>query len=196
MIASVRANPSHWMLVISSRISGWRVTDSITLPKMNPTPMPGPTVPRPAPMPRAIALSPSSVTWAIGSRMSTIVCAPPLSVTPGACLAEVDGCERGEDEGLQRGYQPDLEDEEGEGQDQRNREVRGSRVKREGWELDAGDVDRLVVVHRQRDVPDHVREPDEEEERGHEGEPPGRRRLVHVPLRDVRVGEVVGALHD
>ena len=30
------------MLVISSRISGWRVTDSITFPKMYPTPMPGP----------------------------------------------------------------------------------------------------------------------------------------------------------
>ena len=56
MIASVSAKPSHWMLVISSRISGWRVTDSITFPKMYPTPMPGPTVPRPAPTPSAIAL--------------------------------------------------------------------------------------------------------------------------------------------
>src|SRR5919108_877474 len=121
MIASVRANPSHWMLVISSRISGWRVTDSITFPKMNPTPMPGPTVPRPAPTPKAIALSPSSDTWAIGSRMSSIVVPPsPLSVTSGACLAEVDGCERGEDEGLQRGNQPDLEDEEGDRDRQRD----------------------------------------------------------------------------
>ena len=28
------AKPSHWIAVISSRISGWRVTDSMTLPKM------------------------------------------------------------------------------------------------------------------------------------------------------------------
>ena len=34
LIASVSANPSHWIEVISSRISGWRVTDSMTLPKM------------------------------------------------------------------------------------------------------------------------------------------------------------------
>src|SRR5436305_1283454 len=39
------------MLVISSRISGWRVTDSITLPKMIPIPTPAPTAPRPPPMP-------------------------------------------------------------------------------------------------------------------------------------------------
>jgi hypothetical protein len=66
------------MLVISSRISGWRVTDSITLPKMKPTPMPGPMVPTPAPMPSAIAFSPSSETWAIGSRTSSIAFAPSL----------------------------------------------------------------------------------------------------------------------
>jgi hypothetical protein len=39
------------MLVISSRISGWRVTDSITLPKMMPMPTPAPTAPRPPPTP-------------------------------------------------------------------------------------------------------------------------------------------------
>src|SRR5918994_4814921 len=119
MIASVRANPSHWMLVISSRISGCRVTDSITLPKMYPTPMPGPIVPRPAPTPSAIALpaseTPVSVTppppWAIRSGM-TLTNSTEASLTwlvlSGGGPAEVDGRERGEDEGLKRRDQADL----------------------------------------------------------------------------------------
>src|SRR5918997_4676563 len=116
MIASVRANPSHWMLVISSRISGWRVTDSITLPKMYPTPMPGPIVPSPAPTPRAIDLRPSvgSAACAMGIRTDRSI-GPPwgtTSVASGACLAEVNRRERGEDEGLQGGDQADLEHEE------------------------------------------------------------------------------------
>src|SRR5919197_3109333 len=99
MIASVSANPSHWMLVISSRISGWRVTDSITLPNMNPTPMPAPIEPRPAPMPSAMALSPSSVTPLAAAR--TVDMEVLLSVAAyGGCLAEVDGGQGREDEGL------------------------------------------------------------------------------------------------
>src|SRR5918998_112672 len=118
MIASVGAKPSHWMLVISSRISGWRVTDSITLPKMYPTPMPGPIVPRPAPTPRAIDLRPSAVVFlaaaiSVTAPMSTMssMVVPPL-VTLGRSRTEVDGCEGCKDEGLKACDQADLEDEE------------------------------------------------------------------------------------
>src|SRR4051794_40084387 len=99
------------MLVISSRISGWRVTDSITFPKMKPTPIPAPIEPSPAPMPRAIDLRPSSVTPAACA--STLTICALLSVTVrGRRLAEVDGREGREDEGLERGDQADLEEEE------------------------------------------------------------------------------------
>src|SRR5919202_5106925 len=112
MIASVSAKPSHWMLWISSRISGWRVTDSITFPKMKPTPMPAPIEPSPAPMPRAIDLRPESVTPPAACA-STLTIGALLSVTVRGCrLAEVDGRERREDEGLEGGHQADLETEE------------------------------------------------------------------------------------
>src|SRR4051794_18796802 len=102
------------MLVISSRISGCRVTDSITLPKMIPTPIPAPIEPRPAPMPSAIAFSPSSVT-PLAAAARTVDIEELLSVTVGGgCLAEVDGGERREDEGLKGRHQADLEEEEGE----------------------------------------------------------------------------------
>src|SRR6059058_1973107 len=118
MIASVSAKPSHWIDVISSRISGWRVTDSMTLPKMKPTPTPGPTVPRPAPTPSAIARRPLAVA-------SLEPCARMLRVPRSMVLllvlfgdgaAEVDRGEGGEDEGLQRGDQAHLEEEEGDGE--------------------------------------------------------------------------------
>src|SRR3954466_13364414 len=116
-IASVSAKPSHWIEVISSRISGWRVTDSMTLPKMKPTPMPGPIVPRPAPMPSAMALpafrpySWGSAAWAMWviSERST-ACSLVLF---GDGAAEVDRGEGGEDEGLKRRDEADLEEEEG-----------------------------------------------------------------------------------
>src|SRR5215210_2207629 len=208
-------------------------------------------------------------------------------VASGACLAEVNGCERREDEGLQRGDQADLEHEEGDGdrkrdpaerrepeqhrepaaheqdeqvagedvreqsdrerddphelgdhldeedrarrdagdagrqpalevpaqavaahaldlvaapdherQHERNGEVGRGRVQGEGRQAEAEDVDRLLRVRRQRDVAEHVREPDEEEERGHEGEVLRRRRDRHVALGDLGVGEVVGALDE
>src|SRR5512133_2105768 len=119
-IASVSAKPSHWIEVISSRISGCRVTDSMTLPKMKPTPMPGPMVPRPAPMPRAIALpalrpySWGSAAWAICVMTDRSTAIAPL-VLGGHGAAEVDRGQGGEDEGLQRGDQADLEEEEGDG---------------------------------------------------------------------------------
>src|SRR5919202_6935992 len=108
------------MLWISSRISGWRVTDSITLPKMKPTPIPAPIDPRPAPIPSAIALSPSSVTPLLLAAAMRVDMEVLLSVTVGGgCLAEVDGRERREDERLQRRDQAHLEEEEDERERQR-----------------------------------------------------------------------------
>src|SRR3954468_5791531 len=104
------------MPVISSRISGWRVTDSMTLPKMMPMPTPAPTAPRPPPTPRAIARPaawPSSTAAKTEVRM--VASTERVSfwlVVLGDRAAEVDGSQRGEDEGLQRGDQADLEDEE------------------------------------------------------------------------------------
>src|SRR3954453_5806312 len=93
----------------------------MTLPKMKPTPMPGPMVPRPAPMPRAIALpalrpySWGSAAWAICVMTDRSTAIAPL-VLGGHGAAEVDRGEGGEDEGLQRGDQADLEEEEGDGE--------------------------------------------------------------------------------
>src|SRR3954447_9788538 len=123
-MASVGAKPSHWIEVISSRISGWRVTDSMTLPKMKPTPTPGPTVPRPAPTPSAIARRPfaaaSLLAWA-----TMLVTSPRSTVAPlvllGDRAAEIDRGESGEDEGLQRRHQADFEEEEGDAHDDRDR---------------------------------------------------------------------------
>src|SRR6185436_3925634 len=112
------------MPVISSRISGWRVTDSMTLPKMIPMPTPAPTAPRPPPTPSAIALpaaEPAS-DWANSEKNGRSVCS--TEVTPlvvlGDRAAEVDGREGGEDERLQRRDQPDLEYEEGDRERQRD----------------------------------------------------------------------------
>ena len=79
---------------------------------------------------------------------------------------------------------------------QRNREVRGGRVEGEGREGEAEDVHRLVRVRRQRDVAEHVREPDEEEQRGHEREVLRGGLARHVVACDLGVGEVVGALDE
>src|SRR3954447_2499695 len=112
------------MLVISSRISGCRVTDSITLPKMYPTPIPGPMVPSPAPTPRAIEAVALGLPWA---RTRTVLAMSSiessfLSMTLGGCrLTEVDGGQGREDECLQRRDKYHLEDEEddrdGQGED-------------------------------------------------------------------------------
>src|ERR1700730_10230534 len=101
------------MLVISSRISGWRVIASIALPKMMPMPTPAPTAPRPPPTPRPIdlpALAVSSVTAA--SRVMKAMCttiAPLVVFGDGA--AKVDSCEGREDERLQGRHKADLEGE-------------------------------------------------------------------------------------
>src|SRR5688500_10784063 len=103
------------MPVISSRISGWRVTDSITLPKMMPMPTPAPTAPRPPPTPRAIALpasAPSSAAAKMRVRNVASTEGSPWLVGLGDRAAEVDGRERREDERLQGGHQADLEQED------------------------------------------------------------------------------------
>src|SRR5918999_276813 len=109
------------MLCSSSFISGWRATDSISLPKMMPMPMPAPIEPSPAPTPRAIDLpasvmpvsvTPLAASWASGINTSIRT---PLLVTLGGRAADVDRSEDGEDKCLKRGHQAQLEDEEGEG---------------------------------------------------------------------------------
>src|SRR5687768_4201785 len=104
------------MPVISSRISGWRVTDSMTLPKMMPMPTPAPTAPRPPPTPSAMALpasAPSSAAAKIVNRRGSrsTGCSFGLVVL-GDGAAEVDGSQRGEDERLKRCDQADLEEEQ------------------------------------------------------------------------------------
>src|SRR5947209_976181 len=96
------------MLVISSRISGWRVTDSITLPKMIPMPTPAPTAPRPPPIPIPRP-APTPDEAANGMRCaSTVLCSFWLVMADRA--TEVDGRQCGEDEGLQRGHQTEFEE--------------------------------------------------------------------------------------
>src|SRR3954449_3633055 len=89
----------------------------MTLPKMKPTPTPGPIVPRPAPMPSAIALpalrpySWGSAAWAMWVRRDRSTAFSLVLFGDGA--AEVDRGEGGEDEGLKRRDEADLEQEEG-----------------------------------------------------------------------------------
>src|SRR5207344_631775 len=103
------------MLCSSSFISGWRATDSISLPKMMPMPMPAPIEPRPAPTPSAIALPaasiPSSEIAATTGDRSMWGSAPFL-VARGGRSAEVDSGQGREDKCLQGGDKADLEDEE------------------------------------------------------------------------------------
>src|SRR3954449_7581831 len=104
------------MPVISSRISGWRVTDSMTLPKMMPMPTPAPTAPRPPPTPSAIALPASEPSSAAAKNVVRIVASTEEDsfalVVLGDGAAEVDGSQGGEDERLKRRDQADLEEEE------------------------------------------------------------------------------------
>src|SRR5215213_1178084 len=111
------------MPVISSRISGWRVTDSMTLPKMMPMPTPAPTAPRPPPTPRAIALPASAPSSTAAKTVLRIVASTEGGsfwlVVLGDGAAEVDGTERGEDERLQRRHQAQLEEEQRDAERQR-----------------------------------------------------------------------------
>src|SRR6476469_194951 len=104
------------MLWSSSFISGWRATDSISLPKMNPMPIPAPIEPSPAPMPRAIALpaalTPVSVTVVVAAVIRSI-CSAPCLVALGDSSTEVDRGQGREDKRLQGGDEAHLEDVEG-----------------------------------------------------------------------------------
>ena len=108
------------MLVISSRISGWRVTASITLPKMIPMPTPAPTAPRPPPTadPEPAVRSPED-----GRATRRMVEALELELLVVLVVvdraAEVDGGQGGEDERLQRGDQAQLEQVDGDPERQR-----------------------------------------------------------------------------
>src|SRR5258708_37353487 len=103
----------------------------MTLPKMKPTPTPGPTVPRPAATPRAMARRPLAVASLLPC--ARIVVTVPRSmwllaplVLLGDRAAEIDRGESGEDEGLQRGHQAHFEDEERQRHEQRQRAERGA----------------------------------------------------------------------
>src|SRR5690349_11091167 len=92
------------MLVISSRISGWRVTASITFPKMIPMPTPAPRAPRPPPIPiPRPALIPAAM-WKLGVSTSSS-----FGLVVGDRATEVDRGQRGEDECLKRGNKAQLE---------------------------------------------------------------------------------------
>src|SRR3712207_6844889 len=111
------------MPVISSRISGWRVTDSMTLPKMMPMPTPAPTAPSPPPTPSAMArpASEPASAWAkIVTRENSRSTGGSLGlVALGDRAAEVDGSQSGEDERLQRRDEAELEQVQGDAERQR-----------------------------------------------------------------------------
>src|SRR5579884_262291 len=96
------------MLVISSRISGWRVTASITLPKMMPMPTPAPTAPRPPPtaIPKPFVIPEE----AAAVMMCKASIRDSFSLVVSDRAADVDRGEGREDERLQRGHQAQLED--------------------------------------------------------------------------------------
>src|SRR4051812_37301851 len=152
------------MEVISSRISGWRVTDSMTLPKMMPMPTPAPTAPRPPPTPSAMALPASEPSSAAAKMVdSTAVrklTAGLLLVGLGDGAAEIDGRQGGEDERLKRGDEADLEHVD--------RKPQGERDDADG---DHAEQDRHAAGHEQDDqVPgQHVgEEPDGERDDPHQ----------------------------
>src|SRR5690242_8676643 len=100
----------------SPRSSGWRATDWIIEPKMLPMPMPAPSAPRPTPSARPTAF-PALVTSPVVAAMRDRV-----DMTSGSSLvlrldrrADVDGGQGGEDEGLDRDDDHDLEQVEDRG---------------------------------------------------------------------------------
>src|SRR5829696_4211146 len=164
------------MPVISSRISGWRVTDSMTLPKMMPMPTPAPTAPRPPPTPRAIAL-PASAPSSAAAKMKVrrVASTGEVSfdlVVLGDRAAEVDGRQGGEDERLERRDEAHLEQEDGdaerddhhaEGLDaEQHRQAAGHEQDDQVAREDVGEE-----THGERDEPHEVREHLEDEDGHH-----------------------------
>src|SRR4051794_21271019 len=145
--------------------------------------MPGPIVPRPAPMPSAMALpalrpySCGLAAWATlraSLRRDVSTARAPL-VLLGDGAAEVDRGQGGEDEGLERGDQADLEQEEGDGHRARD-ETEDDRADEgeveEDDEAAAHEQDQQVPgqdvgeeSHRQRHEPDEVRDDFDAEDR-------------------------------
>src|SRR3954469_16635169 len=127
----------------------------MTLPKMNPTPTPGPTVPRPAPTPSAIARRPLAVAsldpWAM-----MFVTSPRSTVAPlvllGDRAAEIDRGESGEDEGLKRRDQAHLEEEEDDGGRERDHAHR--REPEQGHQAAGHEEDQQVAGEDVREEPD------------------------------------------
>src|SRR4051794_17510943 len=192
------------MPVISSRISGWRVTDSMTLPKMMPMPTPAPTAPRPPPTPSAIALpasAPSST--AAKTIVMRVASTEPDSfglVVLGDRAAEVDGSQRGEDERLQRCDQADLEDEEDHAERERDpaqhleaqqhREAAGHEQDDQVAGEDVGEK-----TDGERDQSHEVRhELQDEDEDGHPSRHPARDQALQVAADPLRADalDVVG----
>src|SRR2546426_5367793 len=127
--------------------------------------MPGPIVPSPAPTPSAMALMAfacGSTGGAAAMTLSVLDMGPSL-VSLGGRPAEVDRSESGEDERLQAGHDADLEEEEGNGNDRRERaDVGGAE---EHHHPAAHEQDQQVAGEhvgeesdRQRDDPDEVRD--------------------------------------
>src|SRR3954469_18352624 len=150
----------------------------MTLPKMKPTPTPGPTVPRPAPTPRAIARSPFAVASALPpcatrklrvSRSMSL-----LLVLLGDRAAEIDRGESAEDEGLQGRHEAHLEEEERQRHDERQRAER--RQPEQDDEAAGHEEDQEVAGEdvgeepdAQRDDPHEVRDDLDDEDRAGRG---------------------------
>src|SRR6185503_4955265 len=112
------ANPSHIRPCSCPRSSGWRPTDSIVLPKMKPTPTPGPIAPRPVARPSSSALAASVSPWSVRAMRVLLVVGVDRST-------DVDGGQRGEDARLQPGDQRELEREDGDAHRQADEQVDG-----------------------------------------------------------------------
>src|SRR5436305_738578 len=102
----------------SPRSSGWRATDWIMEPKMFPMPMPAPSEPSPMPSARPIAFPALVTSPDVAAR--SVCTSPPSLVLRLDLRADVDGGQGGEDEGLDRDDDPNLEAVE----DSRNRDER------------------------------------------------------------------------
>src|SRR5213082_357473 len=106
----------------SPRSSGWRATDWIMEPKMFPMPMPAPSEPSPMPSARPIAFPALVTSPDVAAR--SVCTSPPSLVLRLDRRADVDGGQGGEDEGLDRDDDPDLEDVEDDGdRDERDQDV-------------------------------------------------------------------------
>src|SRR5918996_5249589 len=198
------------MPVISSRISGWRVTDSITLPKIMPMPTPAPTAPRPPPTPRAIArpaaAALSSPAWArrVTTEKSRSTESLLCLVVLGDGAAEVDGSQRGEDERLKRRHQADLEEEQRdperqrEGAEELEAEDHRQAARHEEDDQVAGE-DVGEETYGERDQPHEVRQRLEREHRDGR-EPADARRDQRPQVAAEALGpnalDVVGDEHD